>query len=77
MFNMSFDGYHVTVEQDLSGLWQSIVDTPGGAQVREWRQSFDDAYDRAMELISGEPERGRAARGQRGRAMTRVEQIGR
>ena len=51
MFRITFDGYGVIIEEDQSGLWQSIVDVPSGLQVREWRRSFDDAYERAAELI--------------------------
>ena len=51
MFNLSFDGYHISIENDQPELWRVIVDTPGGTQVREWRQSFDDAYERATDLI--------------------------
>ena len=62
MFRTTFDGYGVTIEEDQSGLWQSIVDMPSGLQVREWRQSFDDAYERATELIRAN----RTAAAQRG-----------
>ena len=51
MFRITFDGYGVTIDEDQSGLWRSIVDMPSGLQVREWRRSFDDAYERATELI--------------------------